>query len=70
MERRDFIQKTMVVSGAITVGAISSSNTFAETVKKQKFDFMTQTHPNLSLINDFFAAYGSNDLEGIKKVLA
>ena len=31
---------------------------------------MIQTHPNLSLINDFFTAYGSNDLNGIKKVLA
>ncbi len=31
---------------------------------------MSQTHPNLVLINDFFTAYGANDLEGIKKVLA
>lgn len=31
---------------------------------------MKQTHPNLTLINNFFVAYGSNDLVGIKKVLA
>ena len=31
---------------------------------------MKQTHPNLTLINNFFSAYGSNDLDGIKRVLA
>lgn len=70
MERRDFIQKTMLASGAVAIGTISSSNAFTEIITKQKFYFMTQTHPNLSLINDFFTAYGNNDLEGIIKVLA
>ncbi|MGL1886015.1 MAG: nuclear transport factor 2 family protein [Reichenbachiella sp.] len=67
MERRDFIQKTMMATGAI---AISSSNAFTNIIKKQNFDFMTQDHPNLSLIHDFFKAYGNNDLSGIKKVLS
>ena len=31
---------------------------------------MTQTHPNLSIIDNFFTAYGSNDLNGIRKALA
>ena len=31
---------------------------------------MDQAHPNITLVNNFFTAYGSNDLGGIKKVLA
>ena len=31
---------------------------------------MNQSHPNLTLINRFFTAYGSNDLDGIQKVLS
>lgn len=31
---------------------------------------MTETHPNLSIIDNFFTAYGSNDLNGIRKALA
>lgn len=70
MVRRDFIQKTIMSSGAIVVATTCFSNAFSNIITNQKFNFMTQTHPNLLLINDFFTAYGSNDLNGIKKVLA
>ncbi len=66
MKRRDFIQKTVISSTAIAI----TSNSFATILKKQNFDFMTSTHPNQTLIHDFFTAYGNNDLEGIKKVIA
>lgn len=31
---------------------------------------MTTQHPNLNLIHTFFQAYGANDLEAIKQILA
>jgi ketosteroid isomerase-like protein len=31
---------------------------------------MTTQHPNLTLINTFFQAYGANDLEAIKQILS
>jgi len=30
---------------------------------------MTASHPNLTLINNFFKAYAANDLDGIKTIL-
>ena len=70
MERRYFIQKTIISYGAIVASTAGFSTIFANILQEDKFDFMTPNHPNLVLINDFFAAYGSNDLDGIKKVLA
>ena len=35
-----------------------------------KTTLMNTTHPNLTLINNFFQAYATNDLAGIRKVLA
>jgi ketosteroid isomerase-like protein len=31
---------------------------------------MTESHPNLTLINDFFKAYAGNDLEAIRNILS
>jgi ketosteroid isomerase-like protein len=31
---------------------------------------MTESHPNLTLINDFFKAYAANDLEAIRNILS
>lgn len=31
---------------------------------------MTASHPNLTLINDFFKAYAANDLDSIKNILS
>jgi len=70
MNRRDFTQKSLVASGAIILGSINSTTAFTEIITKQNFDFMSQSHPNLALINDFFTAYAANNLDGIKKVLA
>ncbi len=70
MNRRDFQKKLLLASGTIALGTINSVNAFTKIITKQNFDFMSQTHPNLKLINDFFTAYGANNIEGIKKVLA
>jgi ketosteroid isomerase-like protein len=70
MKRRELVKRTIIASGVIALGAINSSNAFTKINTPQKFDFMKQTHPNLTLINNFFTAYGSNDLDGIKRVLA
>jgi uncharacterized protein len=70
MNRRHFSQKTLLVSGAMALGGMSAANAFAEITTQQNFDFMSQTHPNLALINEFFVAYGKNDLDGIKKVMS
>ena len=64
MERREFILKTLIASGAAVTGADSI---LEPTTTKQKFNFMTTSHPNLTLINDFFQAYAKSDLDGIKK---
>lgn len=69
MKRLDFIQKTALFSGTIAIGGVKAVNALTPKINNNKFDFMKQTHPNLDLIHDFFAAYGNNDSEGIKKVL-
>jgi ketosteroid isomerase-like protein len=70
MKRRNFILKTIITSGAVTVEANTLAGTLIDIMSQQKFNFMTQSHPNLTLINDFFQAYTRNDMDGIKKVLA
>lgn len=71
MKRRDFLQKTMRTSAStIALGGINSSFAFTELISTHKFNFMEQTHPNLTLINVFFDAYSRNDLKEIKKVLS
>jgi ketosteroid isomerase-like protein len=69
MNRRDFLHRTLLTSGAIAITA-STSGKFKEITSKQTFNFMTQSHPNLTLINDFFKAYAANDLDGIKSILS
>lgn len=39
-------------------------------IPEQKFDFMTSSHPNLTLIHNFFQAYGANDLDAIRNILS
>ena len=68
MKRRTFIQKTVLSSGAVALAtgfAMSQSNP----VTTQPFNFMSTTHPNLTLINNFFKAYGENDLNAISTIL-
>ena len=69
MKRLDFIHKTTSITGAIGIGGISIIKAFTESNNSKAFKFMQQKHPNLDLIQDFFAAYGNNDLHGIRKVL-
>lgn len=69
MKRRDFVQRTLLTSGAIAITS-SASGKFKEIKSKQKFNFMTEPHPNLTLINDFFIAYAANDLDAIKNILS
>ncbi len=70
MKRRDFFQKTLLTSTtALAFAGISPSFALLEPMATQKFNFMQKTHPNLTLINDFFDAYSKNNMEGIKKVL-
>jgi len=68
VKRRTFIQKTVLTSGAVALAtgfATSQSNS----VTTQPFNFMTTIHPNLTLINNFFKAYGENDLDAISTIL-
>ncbi len=69
MKRLDFIQKTTFLTSAASIGGIAIINAFTESNNINEFKFMEQKHPNLDLINAFFAAYGSNDSLGIKEVL-
>ena len=69
MKRLDFIQKTILLTGAGTFGGFSIINAFTESNTIKKFNFMEQKHPNLDLIHAFFTAYGNNDSFGIKEVL-
>jgi len=70
MRRRDFIQKTLLTSGAIAITASTASAAVNEVITQQPFNFMTESHPNLTLINNFFKAYSENDLKGIETILA
>ena len=69
MKRRDFVQKTFFASGSLALTSVMTANAFGESMKSQKFNFMTKEHPNLQLVNAFFKAYASNDLDAIKKVM-
>jgi uncharacterized protein len=70
MRRRDFIQKSLITTGVISIASSSTFSQFDELTKKQNFNIMTETHPNLTLINDFFKAYAENNQEGLKEILA
>ena len=69
MKRLDFIQKTTLLTGAVTFEGFSIINTLTESNTIKKFNFMEQKHPNLDLIHSFFTAYANNDSLGIKEVL-
>jgi len=69
MKRRDFVQKTLVVSSGLAFASTISVKALEEPLEKQKFDFMIEKHPNLELVNAFFKAYAENDLDGIKNVM-
>lgn len=64
------MQKTLITTGAMVAGAGTAAGAFADIIKTQKFDFMTNSHPNLKLISDFFEAYGNNDHDKISTILA
>lgn len=70
MKRRHFVQKTLFSTGAMVIGAGTAYGAFIEAITQQNFNFMNENHPNLILINNFFQAYGSNDLPKIKEILA
>ena len=69
MKRRNFLHTTLFTSGAIAISA-STSSEFKEITSRPTFNFMTESHPNLKLINDFFKAYAANDLDAIKNILS
>lgn len=69
MKRLDFIQKTTLLTSAAGIGGISIFKAATQSKSTKKFKFMEQKHPNLDVIHAFFTAYGSNDIQGIKKVL-
>jgi uncharacterized protein len=70
MKRRGFIYKSLLTTGAISIATSSTFSNFDSLTKKQNFNFMIETHPNLTLINDFFKAYAENSQEGLKKIIA
>jgi len=70
LKRRNFIQKTLITSGAVAVGVGTQASTFENLITKQDFNFMTKSHPNIVLINTFFKAFAENDLNEVKKILA
>lgn len=59
-----------MASSGLAVGFTSLAHEFEKIPTKQKFDFMTQSHPNLELIHSFFEAYANDNRDGIKKVLS
>ncbi|HEX6172078.1 MAG TPA: hypothetical protein VFZ33_20485, partial [Chitinophagaceae bacterium] len=69
MKRRNFLHTTLLTSGAIAISA-SASSELKEITSRPTFNFMTESHPNLKLINDFFKAYAANDLDAIKNILS
>lgn len=70
MKRRNFNKNTLLAAAGSILGTTNSIQAFTKILTEQNFDFMSQNHPNLTLIHDFFAAYETNDLEGITQVLA
>lgn len=70
MKRRNFIQKTILTTGAVAAISYTSAGSINQIISNQNFNFMAETHPNITLINNFFTAYSTNDLEGIKKIFA
>ncbi|RKN81293.1 nuclear transport factor 2 family protein [Ulvibacterium marinum] len=70
MNRRDFTGKTLWVSGGIALGMNTINGMLNAEIGNQKFNFMSTSHPNLTLINSFFEAYGKNDIDSIKNILA
>lgn len=70
MNRRDFTEKTLLVSGGIALGMNTINGMLNNEIGKQEFNFMSTSHPNLTLINRFFEAYGKNDIDSIKNILA
>ncbi|MBX2840432.1 MAG: nuclear transport factor 2 family protein [Flammeovirgaceae bacterium] len=70
MRRRNFIQKTIATTAAISFTSSLLPKLLSQNLIHLKFNFMNESHPNLKLINSFFQAYGSNDNEAIKAILA
>jgi uncharacterized protein len=70
MKRRDFIQKSIITTGTIAVISNTAIGSFKQTTSNQNFNFMTESHPNIELINAFFKAYATNDVGAIKKIFA
>jgi uncharacterized protein len=68
MKRRSFIQKAILTSGAMAIGATTVSGEFKGNNPSAKINCMTE-HPNLTLINNFFKAYANNDLDAIGNIL-
>ena len=64
------MQNAFIVSGGIAIGVTPAVKTFSQVAITKKFDFIMQSHPNLTLINTFFEAYANNNIDEIKKVLA
>lgn len=67
MKRRDFVQKTIVSTVAVTGGA--TAGIMGQVTAKQKFNFMEESHPNIILIGEFFKAYAANNLADIRNIL-
>lgn len=70
MKRREFIQKSIITTGAVSIISNNTASSFNKITSNQNFNFMTELHPNIELINDFFKAYSTNDVEAIKKIFA
>ncbi len=70
MKRRDFIQKAIITTGTIAAISNTASGSFKQKTSNQNFNFMTEFHPNIELINAFFKAYATNDVDAIKKIFA
>jgi uncharacterized protein len=70
MKRRSFIQKTISTAGAVSIISNNMAYPLNKMITKQKFNFMTESHPNIELINAFFKAYATNNHAAIKQIFA
>jgi uncharacterized protein len=69
MKRKKFLLNALLTTGGISLLSNIESSAFANAKEKLNTS-MTETHPNLILINNFFKAYANNDHEAIKNILA
>ncbi len=64
------MRQALHMSPVLLFGASTLANPMIKMIPEQNFDFMISSHPNLTLIHNFFHAYSTNDLEVIRNILS